>query len=199
MDEQKKRRSVTGVADSVEFHKMTKAEKIARSVFKEDISTVKDHIVKDAILPRLSDFVKDTVMFMVTEFVSSWLYGVNSDQARRNVISSYGNKGYYDYSRSSNMTKEERIKAQKYAMKERLDYANIILNSHKEMIDVIEGMEKQIEHEGNVSVAELYSLCKKTGANQTDASIGWVSLEGWSWQPTSDGRFKLHLPKPIYI
>lgn len=190
----KERRKVEGVAEAT-LHEKSKAGRLFASFFAQDIATVKAHILDD-IGRRVGDFAKELALFAVTEFTGNLLYGEKGRPKNSGYLG-----GYYNYSRSgsSSSSSTNATTAAKIAMKERLDYSNIELESREDLNRVIEEMELQIKHEGNVTVAELYALCKKTGANQTDCELGWTTLEGWGWKPMRDNRISLYLPKPIYL
>ena len=183
----KKKKKVERVATGkVKTKKKSEIHKLTDVFISEDISSVKEYIIMDVLLPT----VKKAISEMVTNGIDMLLYG----EARGNRKDRGGSKvsysKYYDYGDRDRDYDRRRTRTRMG-----YDYDEIVLESRGEAEEVLERMDDLLDNYGIVSVADLYDLVGITG-NYTDNKYGWTSLRNASVQRLRDG-YLLKLPKAL--
>lgn len=186
--EDKKIEKVT--SGSVRTKKKSGASKFAEVFIAEDVTSVKDYILMDVLLPAAKKAISD----IVVNGIDMILYGES-----RNRKKSSGGSGrvsyssYYDRDRDRGYERERRVSR----VRTGYEYDEIILETRGEAEDVLGRMDDLIDAYGIVSVADLYDLVGMTG-NYTDNKYGWTNLRNASIQRLRDG-YLLKLPKALPI
>lgn len=158
----------------VKTKKKSGANKLSEVFVTEDISSVKDYILYDVLLPA----AKKTISEIVSNGIDMLLYGETKSKSKsRGSKVSYSK--YYD-DREDDYRRSSRRRAVGY------DYEDVILESRREAEEVLNRMEDLIDSYGVVSVADLYDLVGISG-KYTDNKYGWTNLRDADIERTRDG------------
>lgn len=165
--------------------KKSEVRKFADVFIAEDITSVKDYIVNDVLIPAAKKAISD----IITNGIDMILYGETKGRDRRRDGSSrVSYTKYYERDRDRDYDRS-RIRRSVY------DYDDIILDTRGEAEDVLNRMDDLIDAYGMVSVADLYDLVGISG-NYTDNKYGWTNLRNAEVRRTRDG-YLLKLPKAL--
>ena len=163
--------------------KKSEVKKFADTFIAEDITSVKDYILMEVLLPAAKKAISD----IVTNGIDMILYGETRTKSKsRESRVSYTK--YYDRDRDYDRPSRTRGR---YGY----DYDDIILDTRKEAEEVLDRMDDLIDNYGMVSVADLYDLVGVSG-NYTDNKYGWTNLRNADVQRVRDG-YLLKLPKAL--
>nr|DAF25788.1 MAG TPA: replication protein [Caudoviricetes sp.] len=158
----------------VKTKKKSGVNKLSEVFVTEDISSVKDYILYDVLLPA----AKKTLSEIVSNGIDMLLYGETKSKSKsRGSKISYSK--YYD-DREDDYRRSSRRRAVGY------DYEDVILESRREAEEVLNRMEDLIDSYGVVSVADLYDLVGISG-KYTDNKYGWTNLRDADIERTRDG------------
>lgn len=165
--------------------KKNEIKKFADVFIAEDVTSVKDYILMEVLLPAAKKAISD----IVTNGIEMILYGeARSKSKGRDSRVSYTK--YYDRERDRDYDRPSRSRG-RYGY----DYDDIILDTRKEAEEVLDRMDDLIDNYGMVSVADLYDLVGISG-NYTDNKYGWTNLRNADVQRVRDG-YLLKLPKAL--
>lgn len=163
--------------------KKSEVKKFADVFVAEDVTSVKDYILMEVLLPAAKKAISD----IVTNGIDMLLYGETRSKSKgRESRVSYTK--YYDRERDYDRPSRTRGR---YGY----DYDDIILDTRKEAEEVLDRMDDLIDTYGMVSVADLYDLVGVSG-NYTDNKYGWTNLRNADVQRVRDG-YLLKLPKAL--
>ena len=132
-----------------------------------DMSSIKEYIIMDIVVPAVKKMVSEVVrngvdMLMWGESGRGKNYNGSSDKV--SYRSYYGSN---DNNRNSNSGTRTRSV---------FDYDNIVIPTRQEAEEVIRKMDEIIEVYQTVSVADLYDLCGITDHNYMNAKYGWMNI-----------------------
>lgn len=165
--------------------KKNEIQKFADVFIAEDVTSVKNYILMDVLLPAAKKAISD----IVTNGIDMILYGETRNKSKgRESRVSYTK--YYDRERDRDYDRPSRSRG-RYGY----DYDDIILDTRKEAEEVLDRMDDLIDNYGMVSVADLYDLVGISG-NYTDNKYGWTNLRNADVQRVRDG-YLLKLPKAL--
>ena len=165
--------------------KKSEVKKFADVFIAEDITSVKDYIVNDVLIPAAKKAISD----IITNGIDMILYGeAKGRDRRRDGGSRVSYTKYYERDRDREYDRG-RTRRSVY------DYDDIILDTRGEAEDVLNRMDDLIDAYGMVSVADLYDLVGVSG-NYTDNKYGWTNLRNAEVRRTRDG-YLLKLPKAL--
>lgn len=167
--------------------KKSEVKKFADVFIAEDITSVKDYIVNDVLIPAAKKAISD----IITNGVDMILYGeAKGRDRRRDGGSRVSYTKYYERDRDRDRDYDRsRTRRSVY------DYDDIILDTRGEAEDVLNRMDDLVDAYGMVSVADLYDLVGISG-NYTDNKYGWTNLRNAEVRRTRDG-YLLKLPKAL--
>lgn len=168
--------------------KKSEVSKLASNFISEDVSSVKDYIIMDVLLPT----AKKAISEIVSNGIDMLLYGEVRDR-RSSSTSRTSYSKYWDKERDRDRDRSDR----RHSRRMGYDYDDIILDNRAEAEEVLDRMEDLIDTYGIVSVADLYDLVGITG-NYTDNKYGWTNLRNAGVQRLRDG-YLLKLPKALPI
>ena len=164
--------------------KKSEIKKFTDVFIAEDVTSVKNYIVNDVLIPAAKKAISD----IVTNGIDMILYGETRSKSKsresRVSYTSYYKDRDRDYDRPSRSRG-------RYGY----DYDDIILDTRKEAEEVLDRMDDLIDTYGMVSVADLYDLVGISG-NYTDNKYGWTNLRNADVQRVRDG-YLLKLPKAL--
>ena len=169
--------------------KKSEVKKFADVFIAEDITSVKDYIVNDVLIPAAKKAISD----IITNGVDMILYGeAKGRDRRRDGGSRVSYTKYYERDRDRDRDRDyDRSRTRRSVY----DYDDIILDTRGEAEDVLNRMDDLIDAYGMVSVADLYDLVGISG-NYTDNKYGWTNLRNAEVRRTRDG-YLLKLPKAL--
>lgn len=162
--------------------KKSEVRKFADTFIAEDITSVKDYIIMEVLLPAAKKAISD----IVTNGIDMILYG----ETRSKSKSRESRVSYTSYYKDRDYDRPARSRG-RYGY----DYDDIILDTRKEAEEVLDRMDDLIDTYGMVSVADLYDLVGISG-NYTDNKYGWTNLRNADVQRVRDG-YLLKLPKAL--
>ena len=170
--------------------KKSEIKKFTDVFIAEDVTSVKNYIVNDVLIPAAKKAISD----IVTNGIDMILYGEARGKDRRS--SSGGSRvsytKYYDRDRDRDRDRDyDRNRTRRSVY----DYDDIILDTRGEAEDVLNRMDDLIDAYGMVSVADLYDLVGVQG-NYTDNKYGWTNLRNAEVRRTRDG-YLIKLPKAL--
>ena len=161
--------------------KKSEAKKLVGAFVQEDVTSVKDYIINDVLIPAAKKAITD----IITNGIEMLLYGETRSKSKdRSTKVSYTKYYDRDYDRPARSRG-------RYGY----DYDDIILDTRKEAEEVLDRMDDLIDSYGVVSVADLYDLVGISG-NYTDNKYGWTNLRNADVQRVRDG-YLLKLPKAL--
>lgn len=165
--------------------KKSEVKKFADVFVAEDVTSIKDYILMEVLLPAAKKAISD----VVTNGIEMLLYGETRSKSKgRDSRVSYTK--YYERDRDRDYDRPARRQG-RYGY----DYDDIILDTRREAEEVLDRMDDLIDNYGMVSVADLYDLVGITG-NYTDNKYGWTNLRNADVQRVRDG-YLLKLPKAL--
>lgn len=173
---------ITGTAK----RKPDNARKFTNLFAPGDMSSIKEYIIMDIVVPAVKKMVSEVVrngidMLMWGESGRGKNYSGNSDKV--SYRSYYGSN---DNNRSNSSTKTRSV----------FDYDNIVIPTRQEAEEVIRRMDEIIDIYEMVSVADLYDLCGITDHNYMNAKYGWLNIRTAEAVRVRDG-YVLKLPRAL--
>ena len=190
---EEQKREYKEVVDRKKIEPVAKAKTKKKSEIKkftdvfiaEDVTSVKNYIVNDVLIPAAKKAISD----IVTNGIDMILYGAARGKDRRwDSGSRVSYTNYYERDRDRDYDRRRERRSVN-------DYDDIILDTRREAEDVLNRMDDLIDAYGMVSVADLYDLVGVTG-NYTDNKYGWTKLRNAEVRRTRDGYLK-KLPKAL--
>ena len=165
--------------------KKSEIKKFTDVFIAEDVTSVKNYIVNDVLIPAAKKAISD----IVTNGIDMILYGeARGKDRRRDSGSRVSYTKYYERDRDRDYDRRRERRSV-------YDYDDIILDTRREAEDVLNRMDDLIDAYGMVSVADLYDLVGVTG-NYTDNKYGWTNLRNAEVRRTRDG-YLIKLPKAL--
>ena len=161
--------------------KKSEVKKLTDVFVAEDVSSVKDYILMEVLLPAAKKAISD----IVTNGIDMLLYGETKSKDRKKD----SRVSYTNYYRERDYDRGTRTRVRGY------DYDDIILDTRREAEEVLDRMDDLIDTYGMVSVADMYDLVGISG-NYTDNKYGWTNLRNADVQRVRDG-YLLKLPKAL--
>lgn len=174
-EEKKIEKVVTG---SVKKKKKNKVTKLTSVFLPEDVTSVKDYILQDALIPAVKKFITDSVDMI--------LYGETGSKKKRS--SSF--VSYRDFS-----DKRERKGYNDYKSRTMFDYDDIFLESRRDAENVLKQMHDIINDYEILSVADMFDLVGEP-ANYTMNKYGWRNIDNAEIVHTREG-YKIKMPRAL--
>lgn len=160
--------------------------KFLDAFFAEDFRKVKDYIIKDVIVPT----IKDTIWTVIARGSERMLYGEAGHSPKNSKL------GHINY---NNLFKQATGSTSSGSTNTNSQYSvdNIILEDRGDAERVLEAMKAYIAEYGAVSISELYEFIGEPIGEYTTTRWGWRSLNTAGIMRTTNGGYKLDLPKAI--
>lgn len=159
------------------------------SFIAEDFGKVKDYVVKDLVLPTL----KDTFWTIIVRGSERLLYGEAGHSPKNSKLPFVNYGGLFKSNTSQIPTGSSTSSNNQYSVD------NIILEDRGDAEKVLVAMKAYIENYGAVSISELYEFLGEPMGDFTTTRWGWRSLNTAGIMRTSNGGYKLDLPKPVSL
>lgn len=175
------------VAGKVTAKPKGEVAKFFETFFAEDIHKVKDYLLKDVIIPT----IKDTIWTVIARGSERMLYGEAGHAPKNSKLPfiNYGSmfKSNTPAAPSSSSTNNQ------YSVD------NIILEDRGDAEKVLAAMNAHIGEFGEVSISTLYELIGEPIGDFMSTRWGWRSLNTAGIMRTSNGGYKLDLPRAISL
>ena len=175
------------VKDSVKT-KRNDVRKFADIFISEDISSVKNYIFMDVLVPAIKKAIYD----IVTNGIDMFLYGGTGKGKSGSVVGSKVSYGsFYDNKNANVRRSAEPAKSSGF------EYDDLEFTSRGDAEVVLQQMNDAIGKYGIVTVADMYDFAGLT-APFTSQKYGWMSVNGVPVVRTRDG-YILKLPRAVPI
>lgn len=161
--------------------------KFAENFFAEDFNKVKDYILKDVIVPT----IKDTIWTVIARGSERMLYGESGHSPKNSKLPFINYNGLFKS--STPMTPSVSSNTSQYSVD------NIILEDRGDAEKVLTAMHAHIAEYGEVSISTLYELIGEPIGDFMCTRWGWRSLNTAGIMRTSNGGYKLDLPRPMSL
>lgn len=178
--EKKVEKAITGVAKKKQKGGVRKLTDVFLT---EDISSVKNYILMDVVIPAVKKGISD----IVTNGIDMLLYGENGSSKKQSTASKVSYRSYYESGKERN--------SQIQRTRPGYNYDDIVLDNRGEAEDVLTRMDELISTYGMVSVADLYDLVGIT-CNYTDNKYGWTDVRSASIVRIREG-YLIKMPKAM--
>jgi hypothetical protein len=168
--------------------KKNEVRKLADIFISEDISSVKDYIFMDVLVPAIKKAIYD----IVTNGIDMFLYGGTGKgkSGSSGTRVSYGK--YYEQKNNSGYKGSENVRANSG-----FEYEDIIFDNRGEAEAVKQQMQAAIVKYGFVTVADLYDMVDLP-APYTSQKYGWMDVSNAEAARVRDG-YMLKLPRAVPI
>ena len=161
--------------------------KLAETFFAEDFSKVKDYIIKDVIMPT----IKDTIWTIIARGSERMLYGEAGHSPKNSKLPFINYNGLFKS--SAPQTPTVNSSSSQYSVD------NIILEDRGDAEKVLTAMNAHIAEYGEVSISTLYEMIGEPIGDFMSTRWGWRSLNTAGIMRTSNGGYKLDLPRPVSL
>lgn len=174
------------VKGPVKTKQKSELSKVASTFIAEDVSSVKDYIVWDVLIPA----AKNTILDIIIDSANMFFGGSKSRKSNSNG-GNYNKVAYNSrFIGSENSRPADRSRPiMRYSM------LDITVDNRGEAEAVIRQLRDMLAEYGEVSVGDLYDIVGISN-DFTDYKYGWVNLESARAVRTRDG-YLLDLPKVI--
>ena len=171
--------------------KKNEVRKLADIFISEDVSSVKNYIFMDVLVPAIKKAIYD----IVTNGIDMFLYGGTGKGKSSSSGSKVSYRNYYEQkngSGSSNYRGSENANARKG-----FEYDDIIFDNRGEAEAVKQQLQATIGRYGVVTIADLYDMVDLTPP-YTSQKYGWMDVSNTEVARVRDG-YVLKLPRAVPI
>ena len=147
----------------------------------EDVSSVKEYILVDVIIPKIKNMLHD----IGSEAWDSF-WGISGRSNSRGTASRVSYVSYDKYSRD---------KQPETPRRSGVNYEEIVFPTRGDAESVYDRMAELCDTFNAVSVADMYELADVPNDNYTLNKYGWTSMEGAQVIRLSGGGFAIKMPK----
>lgn len=172
------------VKGSVRTKKKSDIQKIADIFIAEDVSSVKNYILMDVLVPAIKKAIDD----IVSDGVHMLLYNGDRKNGTRSTASKIS---YRQYSDQDN--REYKLAGSRSGF----NYDDIIFDSRGDAEAVLSAMQDVIDQFGKVSVADLYDLAEVSNTNYATNKYGWADIRHAETYRLRNGGYILKLPRAL--
>ena len=162
--------------------------KFAETFLAEDIHKVKDYVVKDLIVPT----IKDTIWTIIARGSERLIFGEAGHSPKNSKLPFINYNGLF---KSSPPTPTPSVNS----TSTQYSVDNIILEDRGDAERVLTAMNSHIAEFGEVSISTLYEFIGEPIGDFMSTRWGWRSLNTAGIMRTSNGGYKLDLPRPISL
>lgn len=176
------------VAGKVTAKPKTGLAKFAETFFAEDLHKVKDYVVKDVIMPT----IKDTVWTIIARGSERLIFGEAGHSPKNSKLPFINYNGLFKSNTPAQVPTVNSTGSQ-YSVD------NIILEDRGDAEKVLTAMNAHIAEFGEVSISTLYEFIGEPIGDFMSTRWGWRSLNTAGIMRTSNGGYKLDLPRPVSL
>lgn len=177
-------KNIKPVVSGAKTKKKSEGKKILDIFLPEDISSVKQYVIYDILVPAVKRFVSDSV--------DAFLYPGGGSPRKKSAASRVSYENYYDRDRRDRRDTPSRVK-------NGVEYDDIIFESRGDAESVLTAMEDIIEQFDYVSIADLYDLAEISTNNYSLNKYGWADLRRAEVVRLRDGSYMIKFPRAVPI
>ena len=177
------------VVGAAKLRKKSGVQKLRDIFIAEDVSSVKDYIFMDVLVPSVKKAIDD----IVSEGIHMLLY--KGDPRRGGSRPSASKINYGSFSRRDG---DRRESVRETASRNNFDYNDIIFDTRGDAESVLDSMNDVIDQYGVVSVGDLYDLSDVSIDNYMANKYGWTDLTRAEVVRVRDG-YIIKLPRALPI
>lgn len=155
----------------------------------EDVTSVKDYILRDVIIPKIRDMLHD---IGAEAWDSFW--GISG----RSTRGSAAKVSYVSYDKYSSGGRRD-ISDQSPRQSGRLDYDDIVFSSRGDAEAVLDRMGEICDQYKCVSVADMYDLADVTNDNYALNKYGWTDIHEAKIIRMSGGGYTIKMPRATQL
>lgn len=181
--EKKKEKVVSGRVST----KKNNTRKLLGTFISEDAGNVKDYVIKDVLVPAISN----TILDIITNS-ANMIFGGRDSGRKRSSGSRVSYRSYYDDRRNDRYDRDRRRDEPA-----RFDYDDILFDTRGDAVMVRDHMLDTVAEYGLVRVDDMYDFAGLT-APYTANRYGWMGLRNIDIVRVRDG-YILKLPKAMPI
>lgn len=186
-EEKKVEKVVKGTA---KVKKKSELYKIASSIVCDEVTSVKEYIIYDVIIPAIRDTISDVIIGSV-----NLLFHGDAKAGRKG----YGTNASKVSYRSFYNDKRDRDRDRDRDRSVIVSYDDIALTSKADAEEVLDRMDEMIDQYGVATVADLFEMVGESGNGYTDRNYGWTSLRTASIFRDRHGDYRFKLPRACPI
>lgn len=174
------------VSGNVNVRKKSSIFKLAEVFLPEDVSSVKDYILTDVVVPAIKDGILNSV--------TALLYGNDAPSSSKRVPAS--RVSYRNYYESKNTHRD--ISPSRSRIWEAFDCESLEFNSSRDAYDVIAQLDEIKAMYPFVRVADFYDAAGVTPPN-TAYNYGWTDIQSAKPVPIRGGKYIIKMPRALPI
>lgn len=179
------------VKGNVKVKKKGELYKIASSIVCDEVSSIKEYIIYDVIIPAIRDTISDVIIGSV-----NMLFHGDAKAGRKGKgtnASRVSYRSFYDDRRD----KRDRDRDDRREVIQ--SYDDVALESKADAEEVLDRMEEMIDQYGVATVADLFEMVGQSGNGYTDRNYGWTSLRTATIYRDRHGDYRFKLPRACPI
>jgi hypothetical protein len=176
------------VAGKVTAKPKSGVTKFFENFFAEDLRKVTDYIYKDVVMPT----VKDTIWTIIARGSERLIFGEAGHSPKNSKLPFINYNGLFKSS-APTQTPTVNSSGSQYSVD------NIILEDRGDAEKVLTAMNAHIAEFGEVSISTLYEFIGEPIGDFMSTRWGWRSLNTAGIMRTSNGGYKLDLPRPVSL
>lgn len=185
----KPEKKVTPVVTSeVKTKKKSSIVRLADVFLPEDVTSVREYVIKDVIIPKIRDMLHD---IGAEAWDSFW--GI-SGRSTRGTATRVTYTSYDKYSRQGRRDISDQSPRQS-----RIDYDDIVFSSRGDAESVLDRMGELCDQYNCVSVADMYELADVSNDNYTLNKYGWTDIRDAKIIRLGGGGYSIKMPKAIQL
>ena len=187
--EQKPEKKVEKViSGKAKARKKGEIRKFADIFLPEDVSSVKDYVLMDIIIPAAKNLLSD----IIVKGSNLFLFGETGSSNKRGNGVVAGHVSYGSFYNNNNNSRSNN-----YSARATYAYDDITCDTRADAEAVLNSLVDLVETYGTASVADLYEMVGVTG-DYTSHKYGWTDLRSATYDRTRGG-YLLRLPKAIAL
>lgn len=183
-----KNKNLKPVVEGAKIKKKSDVSKFADVFIADDISSVKNYVIVDVLVPAIKKAISD----IVTNGIDIILYGENGgpSHSKNSVTSKISYTPYYKM--SSNSQKEQSSAPRQKTV---YDYDDVLFPSKGAAEKFLSDMDSVIREYGVISLADYYDMAGVT-SQYTTQKYGWSDLREAKVVGTPRNGYTIKFPKP---
>lgn len=176
------------VAGKVTAKPKSGISKFFETFLAEDFRKVTDYVYKDIVMPT----IKDTIWTVIARGSERLIFGETGHSPKNSKLPFINYNGLFK-SNAPTQTPTVNSSSSQYSVD------NIILEDRGDAEKVLTAMNAYIAEYGEVSISTLYDMIGEPIGDFMCTRWGWRSLNTAGIMRTSNGGYKLDLPRPVSL
>ena len=184
-----KEKRIQKVVKSPAKTKKNEARKLADIFISEDVSSVKNYIFMDVLVPAIKKAIYD----IVTNGIDMFLYGGSGRSKNSSSGSKVSYRNYYEQKNSGGIVRNH----DSNRVQTGFEYEDVLFNSRGDAESAKQQMKDIVARYGLVTVNDLYEMAMLS-APYTSQKYGWMDVSNVTVERVRDG-YILKLPRAVPI